>query len=858
MTVEEGDPATFPVTLTKAVGAPVVIGYEVPTGAGKVDENDYSAPSSELTIPAGQKSGTITIRTIDDDLLEPQEELEVRLSSVTTSVTPSTGESITLGSPSMAMINIAKSDGPVFVSLPEAIFVDEGDEVLVTVTLTAPLPAPLQVAYSTEDDDPKDTEPADGVRSADGAATCNSDVCDYEIVTDVQLEIAAGETAATFTVVTRGDELAEASETFRVTLDEVSGSPLPDGVNFGVKESIATITDDALTATVTGPASVEEGLSAEYTVTVTGGIGDEEVTVTWSTEDSSATADDFSPTSGTLVLGGEEMSATFTIQTEADDIVELGEEIVVSLTAETVVDSESEPVRTGAPARTMIVDDDGAVEVSVRTNPDRPVVAEGDTAEFLVELSGTVTDPVTVQYTIVAASATAEDYIAPAVQTVEIPAGEMSGTISVTTRDDGQDEPDESFSVNLLSDGLPEGVEIEAGTARVRITDHKIRASVTASDDTVTEGDPVTFTVALTVDGSAAGARKRSGVEVHYEIVGTVTASDYSEASAGTLTIAAGQDEATITITTEADGVLDPAEMLTVRLTGATSLQNQGLAVVHPTEGEDSTEVVDESSVRWSVEDVTVDEGDPAIFTVTLNGPAQDEVTLTYRTVDDSAEAEHDYTGVPDGRVTVSGNSRSATFTVATRQDSAPESTETFKVELTLSPDAPAGVAPPSDEATASITDDDLALVPVPDVTMTEGETETITLAFNPAPSEAVMLRVTASGTAIPGVDFVIALPDGSPLPADGQFPLQAGTPAVPVTLRALDDSLAEATETLTAVLWTVQPDGQQGSRIGTVMVSIEDNDTLSAGVTAPETVAEGEVAPFTVRLRGGTSTADP
>ena len=38
--------------------------------------------------------------------------------------------------------------------------------------------------------------------------------------------------------------------------------------------------------------------------------------------------------------------------------------------------------------------------------------------------------------------------------------------------------------------------------------------------------------------------------------------------------------------------------------------------------------------------------------------------------------------------------------------------------------------------------------------------------------------------------------------------------------------------------------------------MTITDNDELSASVTAPETVAEGETAPFTVTLRGGESTA--
>ena len=61
----------------------------------------------------------------------------------------------------------------------------------------------------------------------------------------------------------------------------------------------------------------------------------------------------------------------------------------------------------------------------------------------------------------------------------------------------------------------------------------------------------------------------------------------------------------------------------------------------------------------------------------------------------------------------------------------------------------------------------------------------------------------------------------------------------------------------MTAVLWTVPPSGQQGSRIGSVNVTIEDNDELSASVTVPETVTEGETAPFTVSLSGGTSTAN-
>ena len=372
--------------------------------------------------------------------------------------------------------------------------------------------------------------------------------------------------------------------------------------------------------------------------------------------------------------------------------------------------------------------------------------------------------------------------------------------------------------------------------------------------DPVNEGSAVVFTVSLNVGSNLAGAQNRTGVEVDYAIVGDVTAADYREASTGTVTFPPDEDVATITITTIDEDLLDRGETLTLSLTDATSLQDQGLAVVDPTADAASTTILDGDSVTWSVADISVGEDEPAIFTVTLNALVQDDVTLTYSTRDGTAKAGSDYTAVRNATVTVTGDSRRATFTVATQDDRDPESTEAFTVELELMNPPSDGVGPRSGMAEASIIDDDLALEPVLPVTMTEGETRPIELTFDPAPPETVMLRVDASGTATPGVDYVIALQDGTPL--QGTFPLMAGTEKVTVLLRALDDSLAEGDEELMAELWTVPPSGP-GSMLGTVMVTIEDNDQLSASVTVPETVTEGEVARFTVSLSGGTSTAN-
>ena len=118
------------------------------------------------------------------------------------------------------------------------------------------------------------------------------------------LVFAPGETAKTIEVDTTQDMLAEDEEIFAV---ELLLSSTTAGVSLGRDEATVTITDDALRATIEGDASVDEGEAAVYTVTVTGGTfgtgEDDQVTVTWSTEGSSATPnEDFRPASDTLVL----------------------------------------------------------------------------------------------------------------------------------------------------------------------------------------------------------------------------------------------------------------------------------------------------------------------------------------------------------------------------------------------------------------------------------------------------------------------------------------------------------------------------------------------------------------------------
>jgi hypothetical protein len=100
----------------------------------------------------------------------------------------------------------------------------------------------------------------------------------------------------------------------------------------------------------------------------------------------------------------------------------------------------------------------------------------------------------------------------------------------------------------------------------------------------------------------------------------------------------------------------------------------------------------------------TVSEGVPlAVIGVELSAPALQGVTVSYATVDGSAQAGSDYTAI-SGTVTLPAGAAAATFTVPVVDDTEAESSET--VRLVLSNPAGAALGEPM-QAILTITDDD-------------------------------------------------------------------------------------------------------------------------------------------------------
>ena len=564
-TVPEGSAAAFVVTLTGAVSsAPVVVGYEV-GGTASARDGDYTAPSGVLTIARGASTGTISIATRDERVLDPGETLTVTLVSATSAGAVALGTataSTTIG-----------DDAEVRVTIGDTTVV-EAETAVFTVALTGKVAADVTVGYSATagPSGPSGATTADYTAPAAGAA----------------VTVTAGETTATIKVATVDDVLAEADETFTVVLDLPDDAPT--GVTLGDGYGEATIRDDRPAARLpgagpgggaaagpegplAGPGSVAEGDAAVYTLDVPAGVaGGEEVTVSFSTEGSTATAGlDFSPDSGSVTIAADAAtpaSAAFTIQVADDQVVDLRETLVVTATA-AVAGGGALPI--AGVARTMIVDP-GTVRVSVTADPE--IVEERrEAATFTVALTGTVAEELTLPWSTGADGDTAtadQDYTAVVDAALTIAAQQTTATITVAVTADGQDEADETFTVRLDPDAPAAQVEIATAAARATITDRAAGAgersvSVTAPE-TVAEGGVARFTVRV------GGAESSAPVTVSYALGGTAEApADYTAPSAAMVSIAAGRRTATIAIQTRSDRVLEPDETLVVTLTGAQS-----------------------------------------------------------------------------------------------------------------------------------------------------------------------------------------------------------------------------------------------------------------------------------------------
>ena len=818
----EGEAVEFLVALTGSVQSDVEVSYR--TSDGSAGASDYTGVSATtLTFTGGETEKTVTVATTEDDLNEAAETFTVELTEVSFPAGVSLGTSSALGT--------IEDDDPVIavVSADEA-SVDEGDDAVFTVTLSGGTrAADVVVDYTV---------------SGAGGATAGDD---YTAPSPTKLTIGTGATTGKITVETHTDTVLDRGEKVVVNLDSGTTTGAVD-VDETVKAETA-ITDgeeETVSVEAVSAGSATEGEAVEFLVALTGSV-QSDVEVSYRTSDGSAGASDYTGVSATtLTFTGGETSKTVTVATTEDDLNEAAETFTVELTEV----SFPAGVSLGTSSALGTIEDDDPVIAVV--SADEASVDEGDDAVFTVTLSGgTRAADVVVDYTVSGAGgATAgDDYTAPSPTKLTIGTGATTGKITVETHTDTVLDRGEKVVVNLDSGTTTGAVDVdETVKAETAITDgEEETVSVEAvSAGSATEGEAVEFLVALT--GSV-----QSDVEVSYRTSdGSAGASDYTGVSATALTFTGGQTEKTVTVATTEDDLNEAAETFTVELTevsfpaGVSLGTSSALGTI-----EDDDPVI----AVVSADEASVDEGDDAVFTVTLSGGTRAADVVVDYTVSGAggATAGDDYTAPSPTKLTIGTGATTGKITVETHTDTVLDRGEKVVVNLD------------SGTTTGAVDVDETVKA---ETAITDGEEETVSVeavsAGSATEGEAVEFLVALTGSVQSDVEVSYRTSDGSAGATDytgvsaTALTFTGGETSKTVTVATTEDDLNEAAETFTVELTEVSFPAGVSLGTSSALGTIEDDDPVIAVVSADEaSVDEGDDAVFTVTLSGGTRAAD-
>ena len=525
---------------------------------------------------------------------------------------------------------------------------DSGTKAAVFVLdLSFPLDRPVTVTYAT----------------AEGTALAG---VDYLPQTNT-VTFPAGSTAQTIAIPIVGDVLDEPDEGFYIVLSNPTWATIKAG------RALETIVDnDAAPLLSVKDLVVNEGdggtADAVFTMQLSPASG-QTVAVSYSTADGTATAGtDYTARFGTVTFAPGVTAVQVTVAVRGDTTFEPDESFLLKL---------SNPINArvdGAEPRCMIRNDDPAPVISIG-DVGVSETAGGTVASFVVTLSIPSLEAfATVNYATADGTATdGADYEGGSGLVTFAP-GATRATIEVPILDDPLPEADETFLVNLTG---PANGELANAQARGIIRDNDGAPKMFLRDSQKAEGDAGTSELIFSIELDQPSGSPVSATFAARDGTATAASGDYTAAS-GQVRFEPGRTNATVTIAIHGDAIVEPDETLVVDLTD----------VVNAIEGRVHAigTILDDDARKLSISDAAVEEGASgsstnAVFTVRLNKPAADPVTVNYATSDGTAEAGGDYVAT-SGVLTFAPGVTIREVSVTVLGDDVFEPDETFQVNL--------------------------------------------------------------------------------------------------------------------------------------------------------------------------------
>jgi hypothetical protein len=436
---ESVTPVTVEVFLTNASAQTVTVNY-AQTGGSATAGADFTFVGGTLTFGPGELSKTFSFGVVNDAEIELFETVQFGLSGPTNAV---------LGANTSFTYTIEDNDPPnIYFEQTASSGSEASANPSFDVVLSAPTGRTVICYYAVT-----------------GGSAANGQ--DYNLANGF-LTFNPGETRKSIQMGVVNDNFKESNETVEVMI----AVPLNAALVTSPRHTYTILDNDVLpgVAFATAASSVGEGArSTTLTVDLTAPSA-QAVTVQYALTGGTATLNkDFKFTGGTLVFAPGQTSKTVVLTVLNDTLYEGPETVQVTLSNPTNALLGFIPTQT-----VTIVDNEPAPRVGFKSN--RVNVSEGaTTGKIAVSLSGKSSQPVTVNYTVIAGTAERGTDFTLADGTLTFNPGETTKSISFTPVHDKTDEDDETFQVRLTG---PVGAVLGTDLTTVTLKDDDLPPNV--------------------------------------------------------------------------------------------------------------------------------------------------------------------------------------------------------------------------------------------------------------------------------------------------------------------------------------------------------------------------------------------